>query len=257
MLIDIIPAGRTFLRPGGREGGWNTDPETRDPDDAVVSPFDFTEVSGDFAETALDELKRLRPGLTPMLFGSPHDAGMLFERMQYLEERPQDWLAQTRSFDIDQWLQERQVEHEENQDPDEPFPPRRPWPVDTQPMTALHVPNQLLNPGRKPTVIIGLLPSDDPTEAAAYLNFGGWNDCPMPPVHMAFARRWREQYGAVQVSNTHDVVEFRVAKPITSRDEAMTLAWLQYHYCTDSIPGSLEESAAGLIGSTVWYFWWD
>ena len=71
-------------------------------------------------------------------------------RMQCLEERPQDWLAQARSFDIDQWLQERQVEHEENQDPDEPFPPRRPWPVDTLPMTALHVPNQLLNPGRQP-----------------------------------------------------------------------------------------------------------
>ena len=32
---------------------------------------------------------------------------------------------------------------------------------------------------------------------------------------------------------------------------------IQYRYCTDSIPNTLEDSAAGLIDSTVWHFWWD
>jgi hypothetical protein len=119
------------------------------------------------------------------------------------------------------------------------------------------VPDEILKPGPKPVVIIGLLPTADPTVTAAYLHFGGWNQCPKPPVHIALARRWRERYGAVQVSNTHDSVEFRVAQPLTDREDALALALVQYHYCSDSIPDRLEVAAAELIGATVWHFWWD
>ena len=257
MALEINSAGRTFLRPGGREGSWNKNPATRDLDDAVVCPFDFVEMSGAEAEAALDSLKALRPSVTPILFGSPHEAGILFERFRYFKDTPAQLIAASGPLDLDKWVVDRQVERDEWQDREAPFPPRGPWPQDVVPSRQLHVPDELLQPGPKPVVIIGLLPTADPTETAAYLHFGGWNDCPPPPVHIAFARRWREQYGAVQVSNTYDTVEFRVARPVTDRKEALDLAMLQNYFCSDSIPGTLEESAAGLIGSTTWCFWWD
>jgi hypothetical protein len=261
MALEMLPAKRTFLRPGGREGAWKTDPQYRDPDDHVTSPFPFVILPGDGAEHALEELRRLRPDATPILFGSPHEAGILFERFHIDKLSPADHIARARNLDLDAWLAKRQAEFEKNlekySDPEESFPPRGPWPDDEKPMTNLFVPNELLKPGPKPIVIIGLLPTADPTETAAYLQFGKWNDCPEPAVHICFARRWRDKYGAVQVSNTYETVEFRVAKPLTDRSEALDLAWKQYHYCTDSIPGTLEESGASLIGSTVWHFWWD
>ena len=291
MTLEILPAGRTFLRPGGREGKWRTDPQYRDPDDQVASPFPFVTLPGQDAEHALDALRRLHPETTPILFGSPHEAGILFERFHFDKMSPAEHIAKARSFDLDAWLADRQYDYElfershfkmpfevsiqarvleleawladrqldDQEDPDnqESFPPRGPWPEDAQPMTALAVPKEFLKPGPKPVVIIGLLPTTDPTETAAYLQFGAWNDCPEPAVHICFARRWRDKYGTVQVSNTYESVEFRVAKPLTDRQEALDLAWQQYHYCTDSIPGTLEESGASLIGSTVWHFWWD
>ena len=71
------------------------------------------------------------------------------------------------------------------------------------------------------------------------------------------ARKWHERYGAVQVTNTYETVEFQVAKPLASRDAALGLAMEQFHWCSDSVPETLEVAAAELIGSTVWVFWWD
>ena len=257
MALEIVKAGGKFLRPGGREGSWNVGPNTRDPDDYVASPFDFVVLPRSEVVNALDDLKHLRPDMTPMLFGSPHDAGILFERFGSDKTAPADWIAQARSFDLDQWLASRQSDHEEDQDPDEPFPDRGPWPDSATPSTQLSVQVVSLLPGQTPAAIIGLLPITDPTETAAELHFGGWNDCPNPEVHICIARRWHEKYGAVQVSNGHDAIEFRVAKPVTDRQEALDLAWLQYLYCSDGLPGTLEEAAAELVGSTVWHFWWD
>jgi hypothetical protein len=81
MALEIVPAGCAFLRPGGREGWWMRRSEHRNPDDLVKCPFDFVKVHGTPVEAALAELKRMRPETTPILFGSPHEAGILFERM--------------------------------------------------------------------------------------------------------------------------------------------------------------------------------
>jgi hypothetical protein len=252
MALEILPAKRAFLRPGGRDGGWADSSDDRDPDDLIVSPFDFVKVRGSDVEPSLRELRRLHPNTTPIVFGSPHEAGMLFERMSCWPDTTADWIAAATTFDIDGWAQQRQSEFDTwCAKAGKSYPTRGPWPEDAEPYSNLLVPNELMKPGFKPVVIIGLLPTTDPTETAAYLRFGGWNDCPRPPVHMCLARRWRETYGAIQVSNTYETVEFQVAKPVADRAEALELAWLQYHFCTDSIPGTLEESGASLIGSTV------
>jgi hypothetical protein len=159
---------------------------------------------------------------------------------------------------VDRWLAERQAELDDwCEKSGQTIPRRGPWPETVRPFNRLLVPDEILKPEPKPVVIIGLLPTSDPTETAAYLRFGGWNQCPKPPVHIALARRWRERYGAEQVSNTHDAVEFRVAQPVTDCEDALALALVQYHYCSDSIPETLEVAAAELIGATVWHFWWD
>ena len=257
--LEIIPGSCGFVRRGGREALLLPPELTGAPDDVVISPFDFVIVPGAMAESALAELKRNHPQFTPVLFGSEYEAGILFERMPRWDETPADWLAQADQLDTNAWLAERKARHEKIVAKyDEPCPRRGPWPDTVRDFNHLSVPNQILKPAeKKPQVIIGLLPTADPTEAAAYLSFGGWNDCPPPPVHIAFARLWHEKYGAALQSNTKDVVEFRVARPVRERQEALRLALDQYHYCKDSIPETLEVAAAELIGASVWCFWWD
>jgi hypothetical protein len=115
-------------------------------------------------------------------------------------------------------------------------------------------------PGPHKQVIVALLPTADPSEVAAYLRFGGWNRCPRPQVHVAFARRWNAAYGARVVVNTADVVEFRVRRPVATRDDALRLAREHYVYCEDIVvqgTETIERLAAELLGATAWFFWWD
>lgn len=253
--LEIKAAGSSFVRPGGREG-WRLDDRTGGgPDDRVVSPFDFVSVAGGEAADALDELARKRPGMTPMMLGSPHEAGLLFEKMR--PDRTEAWLAQARTLDIDGWVAARAFDVEARCVRDGTvWPKRGDWPDFVMPLGVLATPRDSVTGTYKPVVIIALLPGVA-TEAAAHLRFGGWNDCPPPSVHVAFARRWFDRYGAVQVANTHGVAEFRVARPVTTQVEAIELARVHYYYCSNSVPDTLEAAAAGLIGSTVWYFRWD
>jgi len=253
--LEIVAAGSSFVRPGGRDGWWQDDRTGRDVDDRVVSPFAFVSVAGSEASDALDTLARKRPGMTPIMLGSPHEAGLLFERMR--PDRTEAWLAQAHTLDIDGWVAARAFDVEARCIRDGIVWPRRGnWPDSVTPLGVLATPRDRVSGAYKPVVIIALLPGAG-TEAAAHLRFGGWNDRPPPSVHVAFARLWLDQYGAVQVANTHDVVEFRVARPVTTQAAAIELARVQYHYCSDSVPDTLEAAAAELIGSTVWHFWWD
>ncbi|HEY0683472.1 MAG TPA: DUF4253 domain-containing protein [Steroidobacter sp.] len=73
-------------------------------------------------------------------------------------------------------------------------------------------------------VCFGLIPVESPWLVPAFLKFGGWNDCPEASVHLAFFRRWFEQYGAEVVTVTNDVIEFRVSRPPRTPEEAKQLA---------------------------------
>lgn len=268
-LPPLRPAGSTFRRPGGRDGyvalyaQRTKDPAyPPDPDDDVVCPFDFVEVPGQDAEAAIAGLRQREPNRTPILFGSPYEAGMMLERhdgsRQFTGKSAVDWLRDAETFDLDAWFSER-VETLKTWQSNcgEVIPARGKWPRNAATYNRLTIPNERLVPGPKPSVIIGLLPTRDPTETAAYLGFGGWNDCPPPPVHILLARQWHERYGAVLVTNTYETVEFQVAKPLTDREDAISLAMEQFHWCSDSVPETLQHAAAELIGSTVWVFWWD
>jgi hypothetical protein len=109
-------------------------------------------------------------------------------------------------------------------------------------------------------LLLALVPTVCGWQSPAFLKFGGWNDCPMPEVHVAFMARWQQLYGAEVVAIVGDMVEFAVERPPRDRDSALQLAHEQFLYCTDIVyQGSLtlEDLAATLENNHVWTFWWD
>jgi hypothetical protein len=108
-------------------------------------------------------------------------------------------------------------------------------------------------------VLIVLIPTVRPWEAAAYLGFGGFNACPAPWIHVAYAREWSARFGARLLVLTDDTLEFEVARPITSREDAAAMAVVHAHYCSDTFDTypSIVEHAAFLLGAPMWQFWWD
>jgi hypothetical protein len=145
-------------------------------------------------------------------------------------------------------------------DEEEDLPPRGDWPPDIQPCHSFSAPFGRTVNVPLPRVHIGLVPTRHGHEVPAFLRFGGWNACPNPEQHVAVLRSWSERYGAELVSLTHDVIELAVSRPPIDREVALALAMEQYQYCNDIVDqgvGTLEALASGLLGSTVWYFWWD
>lgn len=103
------------------------------------------------------------------------------------------------------------------------------------------------------------VPVKNPWEIFAWLPMGNWNECPTTSEHMAVSKYWFEKFGAVPISMTHDVVEYRVEKVITDKDIAMETAIEMYGYCPDIDQNfdSIGKYAGSLVNSSVWYFWWD
>jgi hypothetical protein len=109
-------------------------------------------------------------------------------------------------------------------------------------------------------VYIVILPVDDVAIVPAHLFWGGWNDNPDSPAHIAVLRDWRERYGAELVVMGPDIIELKVARRPQTEDEARALALVQFAYCPDLVEqgvGSLDALAATLMQSDWWYFWWD
>jgi hypothetical protein len=74
-------------------------------------------------------------------------------------------------------------------------------------------------------------------------------------------RSWQARFGAGPVGVSGATVELRVERPISDPREALRVALEHYAYCPDTVLMTegpfVEGRAAGLLGSTVWHFWWD
>lgn len=249
--IVFRPAGSRFLPSGGIG-------EMGEEEDMVVSPVDFAEVPGDEAETALERVRAAVPSRAPVLLGSGYDAELLFERAVDPKRTPSDWAREAKALDLDEWFKTRVDEVRGWQaQMGIVLPERGKWPASTAPLSTLSIARDVLTDDHHEKVLIALLPTADVTLTAGLLRFGGWNDCPLPPVHIRIARDWRDAYGATLVANTYDTLEFRVARPPETRDAALRLAMDHYHYNRESCPDTLQDAAARLIGATVWHFWWE
>jgi hypothetical protein len=152
------------------------------------------------------------------------------------------------------------VENNEGVDPAEFQPPEGNWPASATRRTQLL---SLFDLGTRKAfakAAIALVPTPRPWEAPAFLNFGGWNECPTPAEHCAVLAYWNRRYGADVAAMTRDVIELEVARPPASRDEAMALARQQFDYCEDLVSqgfGTLSKLAADVHAGSPWRFWWD
>jgi hypothetical protein len=139
--------------------------------------------------------------------------------------------------------------------------PHGTWPASVQPMMEFTLPRPILWPSVfHEQVDVGLVSTPNSWEVPAKLSIGGWNEYPGPEEHVSVLRHWNRSYGAEFVGYSGDVIELQVSKRPGSREEAMKLAHEQYCYCSDIVEqgvGTIENLAATLLGSEVWYFWWD
>jgi len=106
-----------------------------------------------------------------------------------------------------------------------------------------------------------LVPTNDPAEVFAHLDWGGWNECPLPEEHVALHRAWHARYGAELVTLSRDVVEMVVLRPPRGEAACMELADEQFLYTGgDLVYQGTEELARlahGLDSARTWFFWWD
>lgn len=115
--------------------------------------------------------------------------------------------------------------------------------------------------GRKAEILLCEVPARHPWEIAAYIPFGGWNECPAPADMVGVLRYWCEKYGAVPAVITGDTLELTVPVPVGASDAA-ELAGEHFAFSPDRVfqgtgTGTLSEVAESLKVSSVWYFWWD
>jgi len=111
-------------------------------------------------------------------------------------------------------------------------------------------------------VHLALLPTVEGWRVPAYLNFGAWNDCPLPQEHVCMLKHWHEHYGADLMGMTDTTIEMRAERPPRDRENALQLAWQHYVYCNETIgydlvTNTLEDLAARLLDAPLWQFWWD
>lgn len=197
--------------------------------------------------------------LSKVPMGSPLD--VIARQRKAERENMQQWLRQ-RGEIMPDFLQEL-IDSDEDVLPDEGDDDdgEEPWPdepVEAQfsPMSVFDVLSQ--RPLRK--CGLALVRTSDPSECAAHLGFGGWNECPPPEVQVAVMRDWARRFGAVPAAMTNDVVEMHVARPPQTEADATALAREQYVFCEDIVTQgvqSVRRLAITLWRSPLWYFWWD
>jgi hypothetical protein len=196
-------------------------------------------------------------GYWPVILGSDKEASRV---LAIEEEPPRRIIDLAVQFTADDWLASRKRElHEMSDDFEQSL--HGEWPENPRPMPNFTIPFERVGSGPpKEKVTIALFPTKYGWEVPAYLNIGGWNECPDPTTHVVMMKHWFDAYGAEFVGTTGDVVEMVANKPPQSREEALRLAEHQFLYCEDIViqgTQTIEALAAALLGHHIWYFWWD
>lgn len=206
-------------------------------------------------ETAL-ALRSTQLTHIPVALGDDEDLERLLEAMEYSSSSTEDIIQAGAALDLQTWLKERVAAEPDYymEDDSESSP-------DVEPAQASPLFLAFDVSGKpKAKVHIALIPTTKPWEVPAHLKLGGWNECPAAEVHVAFFKSWLERYGALVTGIGPDTIEFSVAKPPQTLEDARTLAHEQFVYCADIVHQgvvSVENLAKVLVNSNNWYFWWD
>lgn len=93
-----------------------------------------------------------------------------------------------------------------------------------------------------------------------YLQYGGWNACPLPEEHAAALAYWFRYYGAELFGLDEATLELWVAEPPSTEVAALAIAKEHFAYCDDIVfqgTMTVNRLAQTLKQSCHWYFWWD
>jgi hypothetical protein len=138
--------------------------------------------------------------------------------------------------------------------------PQGPWPEESLPKTRSSIVFPSADNEPLAQAHLALVPTLFGWQVPAYLRYGAWNNCPSAGEHVALFRYWEGRYGATLLGIADDVVELEVARPPHTREAALELARQHYLYCPDIVvqgTKTLQELAARLLDSSLWFFWWD
>jgi|ERR1043166_3089064 hypothetical protein len=214
-------------------------------------------VAGKDAVATWRKLRQSAPGLRfwPVIFGEAENVGRICEIFGTPDaENPAEAIRLASETDVQEFFQGRAEEFSGEG-------AHGAWPKEAEGMTDFTIPRKILKPGEfHESVVIGLVPAKHSWEVPAVLSFGAWNDCPEPVAQAAVLRYWNEIYGTELVGLSGDVLELEAARRPSTKEEALQLAQEQYWFCYDIVEqgvGTIENLAAGLMSSSVWYFWWD
>lgn len=184
-----------------------------------------------------------------VILGDEEELERVKETMELNEDTAEEILEHAKEVEISEWFEEHEAEDY----------PSDAWPEEVPGNDTLTACTDILT-GEPKKVFLATIPVAHAWEIPAYLKFGGWNDCPAAEEHVAIMKHWYEKYGAVIVALTGDVIECTVERPPQTRDEALALAKEMYAYCYDIVDQgveTIENLAASLLKSRLWFFWWD
>lgn len=168
-------------------------------------------------------------------------------------------ISEALDFNVEDWFAKRGTEEKEN----EWFDYETllgDWKEINSLESTLYVLEKGISRTSKDTVYIGLAEIQEAWMLPAFVNFGGWNECPEPHIHCSVMKYWNEKFGAEIVTMTDDYIECFVPKPPQTKEEAIQLAWQQYWYSSDIVDqGTQTVSTLGatLLNAKYWFFWWD
>lgn len=220
---------------------------------ALTFPFETKMVNGKDAVSELSELRKNKSTI-PVIMGRADDLTLLADNFENYQVSEESILSLSNDITFPAWFEKRASEDEDYYEM-----PHGEWDEKAHKLDlSVHLSVMTRKPLKK--VVIGIIPVEHSWAVPAYLKLGGWNECPNPEVHLALMKKWEQEYGAKVACVSSDVIEFTVEQPPRTKEDAMKLAEEQFIYCADIVHQgveTIENLAATLMVSKVWYFWWD
>lgn len=208
----------------------------------AVFPFAFVEIEGQNAMVAFEAAKAKGGPIPILINGGEAVRNGLAEMMKYRKStehylksaaaNPNPFAFKSKPRMPGQWVESG------------------PFSDDGQPFLIKKLPS-----GFQPVVTLASIPAASSADIPAYLRLGGWNGIAEADVWVALFRNWQRDYGAELVAVSLDAVDIRVSRKPEAREQALLLAREHKKFCDSG--ATLAESAAELMQTNWWHFYWD
>ncbi len=188
-------------------------------------------------------------GCWPVFLGGEEDIGLLNELLQYHSFQDVDTeIQKSLAFDLQRWSEKSALAVIR----------------DTcsfnshlkQTVTFSEIPTIGTNSDR---VNVGFIPTQECYLSPAYLNFGGWYDCPAPHEHAGLLKRWNRIFGVEVLSITLEEICVIVRSPPQKKVSARMIHDETFLYCPDfpddKIPRETDYFEE-ILNAKYWTFNW-